>query len=78
MGYKFRKMWKVASKLPRIKFSRNNLCTPGMFLPGDPGGINLNKERFWTATDICDLGQQGDLYRKNYSKNTKVLKISKL
>ena len=49
-----------------------------MLLPGDPVGVNWYKQRFWTATNICDLGQQGDLYQKDCSGNTKVLIISKL
>ena len=60
------------------KFNFPGLLLPGMLLPGDPGGVNWYKQRFWTPADICDLGQQGDLKKKNNSENTKVLKISEL
>ena len=45
---------------------------------GDPGGVNWHKQCFWTLASICDLGQQGNLYKKDFSGITKVQKISKL
>ena len=33
-----------------------------MLLPGHQGGVSWYEQRFWTPFDICDLGQQGDLY----------------
>ena len=47
-----------------------------MLLPGDPGGVNRYKQHIWTAANMCDLGQQGDLYKKIYYWNTEALKMS--
>ena len=58
------KSWKFANEPQstlKIKFSRNNPL-PGILLPGHPGGVSGYEQYFWTPADICDLGQQGDLY----------------
>ena len=49
-----------------------------MLLAGDLGRVNWYKQCFWTVANICDLGQQGYLYKKDYSGNNEALKISKL
>ena len=35
-----------------------------MLLAEDPGEVNWYKQYLWTAANICDFGQQGDLYKK--------------
>ena len=45
-----------------------------MLLPGHPGGVSWYEQRFWTPADICDLGQQGDLYTKTILGTPKLSK----
>ena len=41
-----------------------------MILPGHPGGVNWY-DCFWIPADICDLGQEADLYTKTILENVK-------
>ena len=69
-------MGKWVAKLPQIQYSWNNLNLDCSYLVIQ--GVNWYEQRFWTAANICDLGQQGDLYTNDHSGNTKALNILKL
>ena len=60
------------------KFNFHGITPTWNAFPGYPGGVSWYKKRFWTAANMCDLGQQGDLYIKYYSVNSLALNISKL
>ena len=37
--------------------------------------INWYEQRFWTAANICDLGQEGDLYTKTTLEKCELNKV---
>ena len=45
-----------------------------MLLPGHPGGVSWYEQFFWTLADICNLGQQGDLYTNSIQGTPKLWK----
>ena len=77
MGYKFLKCANPPQSYFKIKFSWNNPYLECFYLGIQVQSTDINYF-FWTPANICDLGQQGDLYSKYYSGNIKVQKISKL
>ena len=49
------------SRKATSKFDIPGIPKPRLLIPGHPEGLNWNEQLFWTATNICDLEQQGDL-----------------
>ena len=37
-----------------------------MLIPGHSGGVSWYEQSFWNPADICDQGQQGDLYTQTF------------